>query len=100
MSEIPEEGTPYRFDAGELRIVVIKLSGIYFAVDSTCPHEEADLSLGVLNDEVLMCPLHQARFDVRNGKVINGPNGDDPDSIAPLCTYVTKVDDKNLYIQS
>jgi len=83
-----------------MRVVVIKLSGIYFAADSTCTHAEADLSLGILNDEILMCPLHQAKFDFKTGKVISGPNGNDPGSIAPLHTYVISVDDKDLYIQS
>ena len=100
LSEIAEEGTLYRFEVDSMRVIVIKLSGVYFAADSTCTHEEADLSLGILNDEILMCPLHQARFDVKSGRVISGPNGDDPGPIAPLRTYTTKVENEYLYIET
>ena len=98
LSEIAEEGTIYRFELGGLRILVVKLSGVYHVADSTCTHEEADLSLGILSDEILMCPLHQARFDIRDGKVLNGPNGDRPSTIPPLRTYSTKVENGELFL--
>lgn len=33
-----------------------------------CPHEGADLSLGTLQDGQLICPWHNLRFDLRDGK--------------------------------
>jgi len=98
LSEISEEGTIYRFEVDEHRIIIVKLSGIYFAADSTCTHEEADLSLGILNDDILMCPLHQARFNIRSGNVVAGPHGDDPATIPPLRTYQTRIEKGELFI--
>ena len=98
--EIAEDGVLYKFEVNEKRLFVVRLSGVYHAADSTCTHEEADLSLGILNDEVLLCPLHQAKFDIRSGKVISGPSGDDPGTISSLRTYETKVENNELYIVS
>jgi len=98
IKDIAEEDVPYGFEIGEMRVVVVKLSGSYYVANSTCTHEEADLSLGILNGDILMCPLHQARFDIRTGLVINGPNGGDPKTIPSLKTYKTEAEDGELYI--
>ncbi len=69
-----------------------------YAADSTCTHEEADLSLGMLTGEVLTCPLHQAKFNIETGQVLSGPNGDDPETIPNLRTYVVKVEESEVYV--
>ena len=38
-----------------------------------CGHKNAPLSRGRLNGYELECPLHFAHFDVRTGKLIDGP---------------------------
>lgn len=46
--------------------------GIY-AVDDLCTHAEARLSEGRLRGTRILCPLHGASFDVRDGRVLGGP---------------------------
>lgn len=59
----------------------------YFATADLCTHAHARMSEGYLDDCFIECPLHGARFDVRNGAVAGPP------ATVPLRTYPTKVDD-------
>jgi 3-phenylpropionate/trans-cinnamate dioxygenase ferredoxin component len=97
-SEVSEEGIPYRFEINDKPLVVTKLSNRYFVAGSICTHEEADLSLGILTGEILTCPLHQAKFDITTGKVLGGPNGEGPETVPPLKTYPSKVQDGDLLV--
>jgi 3-phenylpropionate/trans-cinnamate dioxygenase ferredoxin subunit len=45
----------------------------FFAVDNTCTHADARLSEGRLRGTRVICPLHGASFDVRDGRVLGAP---------------------------
>ena len=48
----------------------------YFAVSRRCRHQLADLSEGSIDaDGCLVCPWHQARYDVDTGAMVSGPRG-------------------------
>lgn len=44
-----------------------------YAIDNVCSHAGGLLSRGELDGCVVTCPLHGARFDVRDGHVVRGP---------------------------
>jgi len=54
-------------------IAIYNDGGRYFATDNICTHAEAFLSDGFLENGEIECPLHQARFDIRTGKVAREP---------------------------
>ncbi len=56
-------------------LMVVNVDGTFHAMDGICSHGFADLSRGRLEDHIVECPRHAARFDVRNGKVVRGPVG-------------------------
>jgi len=58
-----------------------------YAVDDLCTHEDISLSLGVLCEHHLRCPLHGSRFDVRTGRVLDEPAETD------LATYPVSVEE-------
>jgi nitrite reductase/ring-hydroxylating ferredoxin subunit len=89
-SEI-QEGELYRFDIGDKALLVTKISDMFYVTDSTCTHQEADLSLGLFFDGVVTCPLHGAKFDVKSGDVLRGPDDGPPESIPKLRVYETKI---------
>jgi naphthalene 1,2-dioxygenase ferredoxin component len=64
-----------------------------FATDNICTHAYACLSDGWLDGEVIECPLHAARFDVRTGKVLDPPATED------LNTYPVRVADDEIQIR-
>ncbi len=57
----------------DMRIAVYNVSGTFYATDDVCTHAFALLSDGLLEDCVIECPLHNARFDVRTGAVLASP---------------------------
>ena len=46
-----------------------------FAVGNVCRHQFAKLGQGQVVDGCLECPWHRARYDVRTGAMVNGPQG-------------------------
>jgi nitrite reductase/ring-hydroxylating ferredoxin subunit len=51
-------------------------AGKPFAVSNRCRHLFASLGKGhVTDDGCLECPLHGARYDVRSGAMVRGPQG-------------------------
>lgn len=46
-----------------------------FAVGRRCRHLRADLGGGSIEDGCLVCPWHQAKYDVHTGKMVRGPQG-------------------------
>jgi naphthalene 1,2-dioxygenase ferredoxin component len=58
-------------------IALYDVDGSLFATDNICTHAYARLSDGWLDGELIECPLHAARFDVRTGKVLDPPATED-----------------------
>lgn len=54
-------------DIGEYGIVVCRVDGELYAIEDNCSHADTPLSEGRLRGAMLMCPLHGAGFDVRDG---------------------------------
>lgn len=66
-------GVPHRVQHGDTGILLCLVDGVVHAVHDTCTHEDISLSLGVLCEHRLRCPLHGSQFDVRTGKVLDEP---------------------------
>ncbi len=80
-----------RFETGKMILFVARARDAFDATEASCTNEEADLSLGILSADILTCQLHQAKFDIRSGQVLEGPNGTDPSTIRQLGNFRTKV---------
>ncbi len=59
--------------AGDQEIAVCNVGGALFAVGRRCGHMNAPLDQGCLDGHILTCPLHQAQFDVRTGRMLSYP---------------------------
>ena len=86
-----EDVMPFDFNGTEYAIYHTKDG--YFASDGMCTHEDEPLADGLVIDNVIECPLHQGRFDVRNGKALSAPACDD------LRTYPVQIVDGEIYVQ-
>lgn len=54
-------------DHGRYGIVVCRVAGRLHALEDNCSHADTPLSEGRLRGSMLVCPLHGAQFDVRDG---------------------------------
>ena len=55
------------------RILVANVDGVFYAADDTGTHEDASLSSGSLNGDLVKCPLHGSRFSLRTGEPVEDP---------------------------
>jgi uncharacterized membrane protein/nitrite reductase/ring-hydroxylating ferredoxin subunit len=54
-------------------IAIVKLNGDFYAFQEFCTHRFGPLSEGDFKGFDVQCPWHNSCFDVRTGKVTNGP---------------------------
>ena len=66
-------GSVTQVQVGEHVVALANVDGEFFAVEDTCTHEKASLSEGGLTGEVLVCPKHGSRFNVKTGRVLSLP---------------------------
>jgi len=75
---------PVEDGGAPFEIVLVRLEGKLYALDSLCPHEGGRLAEGPLWDGChLSCPLHLYRFDPRTGAAIEV-------ECEPATTYVVR----------
>ena len=60
-------------NAGDQRVALFNVDGTCYAISDTCTHRGGPLSEGTLENDVVTCPLHRARFCVRDGQVQGPP---------------------------
>ena len=87
------EGEPLGVEVAGRSIALYDVDGALFATDNICTHAYARLSDGWLDGELIECPLHAARFDIRTGKVLDPPATED------LRTYPTRVVDDEIEVK-
>ena len=79
------EGETLRADIDGTIITIAKVDGQLYAFQEFCTHRYGPLSEGALNGVEIECPWHRSCFDVRSGKVTQGPAKVD------LKTYPVKI---------
>ncbi len=72
---------------GDREIVICHTREGIFALDNICSHAHARMNEGRLKGCKLICPLHGASFDVRDGRVLGAP------ATQPLPHYAVRVID-------
>jgi nitrite reductase/ring-hydroxylating ferredoxin subunit len=75
------------------RIVLANVEGNFYALRDVCGHRNAPLSRGRLEGHMIECPLHFAQFDIRTGKLIDGPVS------ADVPCYEVRVEDDTIYLK-
>ena len=69
LADIPL-GTLRAVAVGEVEILLANVGGVIHAMGNRCGHMNASLAQGVLQDHVVTCAFHSARFDVTTGRKV------------------------------
>lgn len=88
-----EDGDGIVVEVENREVAVFRCGRNYYATDNYCTHAKATLVDGYLDGVIIECPLHQGRFDIRNGKVVCSP------PTKPLTTYPTRIVDNKIQIK-
>src|SRR5882757_8965136 len=71
-AEIPQGSMQARVLEGREIVICHTREGV-FALDNVCTHAHARMCEGRLRATRLVCPLHGASFDIRDGRVLGPP---------------------------
>lgn len=66
-------GAMTRLTFGDLDVLLAHTADGLVAIDDRCPHMSAPLSIGILADCLIDCPLHNGQFDLRSGNATRMP---------------------------
>ena len=87
------EGTMLALDVKGVHLLLARIGGEVSALSGTCTHEDADLGLGFIIEDRVVCPLHLSQFDLRTGQVLNPP------ATAPLRSFNLKIEGETIFVE-
>ena len=61
------------FKVDGIAIVVCRFRDEYFAIENKCSHAHSSFDEGRMRGYRIMCPLHGATFDIRDGSATGAP---------------------------
>lgn len=91
IGEVPEKGFITRQVAGA-DLVVCRVKDDIFVVENRCSHAFQTFDGGRLRGTRLMCPLHGACFDVRDGKALGLP------ATLPIRSFPVRIEDGRVLV--
>lgn len=86
-------GTTAPVQASGRDILICHTKEEFFAVENRCSHAMSRLEEGKLRAYRLVCPLHGAAFDVRDGTVKGKP------ATLPIKTYPVRVIENRIEVK-
>ena len=81
------------FNVKGQEILVVNVEGELYAFNNQCPHLEYPLFFGSLENAVLTCGFHGAKFNIRTGKSLG------PVTNKPLKTIQVKIHNSSIFIK-
>jgi len=88
-----KEGVPAVIEVEEKKVLLIRSEQRIYACGNECSHYHAPLSDGLIAGHVVTCPWHNARFDIRNGRLVAPPG------LNGVPSYETKVENGQVWIR-
>ncbi|MEH1890266.1 MAG: FAD-dependent oxidoreductase [Nostoc sp.] len=86
------DGEMRQVAVGETEILLTRLDGKFHAVGAHCSHYKAPLADGVLSGHHVVCPWHNAYFDVTSGDQLEPPGLDS------LACYQVRIEGENVIV--
>ena len=90
--DVPEDDV-MGIDINAKSIALYQVGGEIFATDNICTHGNARLCDGFLEGHEIECPLHQGKFDIRNGKAMCAPLTED------IQIYPVKIEGGRVFVE-
>lgn len=81
-------------DVDDLMIAVINVAGAFYAIQDVCTHDGSELTGGDIEGEEIICPRHGARFNIKNGAVLEGPAYED------VPTFPVRIQDGMIQVKA
>lgn len=92
LDDVPQDDV-IGVNVGGRDVALYSVEGEVFATDNLCTHGNARLCDGFLEGHEIECPLHQGRFDVRDGSALCAP------LTQGLRIYPVRIEEGRVYLQ-
>jgi 3-phenylpropionate/trans-cinnamate dioxygenase ferredoxin component len=60
-------------DVNGVEVAVFNVDGTYYATEDLCTHDGGTLAGGCIEDAIIECPRHGARFSLVTGQALSAP---------------------------
>jgi nitrite reductase/ring-hydroxylating ferredoxin subunit len=87
------EGEIQSATIGDKQVAIYLIGGDIYATDNICTHAFACLSDGYLEGDIIECPLHAGRFEVKTGKALGAPVTQD------IAVYPVKLEGDDVLVK-
>ena len=74
-------------------ILICNVRGTLYAIADVCTHDGGILGFGDLDDNLIECPRHGARFDVTTGQAVAPP------AVKPVRMYPIRVQGEDVEVE-
>jgi NADPH-dependent 2,4-dienoyl-CoA reductase/sulfur reductase-like enzyme/nitrite reductase/ring-hydroxylating ferredoxin subunit len=88
-----ERQTKMQVNAGDTEILLISIQGRVHALAAHCPHQHAPLVDGVIHGDRLVCPWHQAVFQIDSGDLL------EPPALDALPSYPVQIENGDVFVE-
>mgnify|MGYP003345983026 FL=1 len=92
VDDVPEDDV-IGVDTNDKSFALYHVEGTIYATNNICTHGNAKLCDGFVEGFEIECPLHQGKFDIRNGKALCAPLTDD------LKVYPVKIEGNRVFVE-
>lgn len=79
-------------NANGIEVALYAVEGTVYATANICTHGHARLCDGFLDGHEIECPLHQGKFDIRNGSPTCEPVTE------PVRTFPVKIENSRVFV--
>ncbi|MEH2075962.1 MAG: FAD-dependent oxidoreductase [Nostoc sp.] len=86
------DGEMRQVSVGDTEILLSRIEGKFYAVGAHCAHYKAPLAEGVLSGHDVVCPWHNAYFNVTTGDQLEPPGLDS------LACYEVRIEGENVIV--
>jgi 3-phenylpropionate/trans-cinnamate dioxygenase ferredoxin subunit len=86
-------GTTRTAELGGFELLICRSGDEYFAIENKCSHTGALMTRGRLRGDCILCPVHGARFRLRDGKHLTPP------ASVGLRTFALRVEGGRVWVK-
>jgi len=86
------EGELLGVDVDGQPVVLARVEGQVYAMGGLCTHMHGPLAEGILEGDVLECPVHRGHFNIRTGEAVKPPPRE------PEPVYDVKIEDGRIWV--
>jgi nitrite reductase (NADH) small subunit len=90
LADIPP-GTAKVVEVQDVGVALFNLEGTIYAIDNMCQHAGGPLGEGKIEGDVVICPWHGYRYQIKTGRYVKNPD-------MSVACYQVKIDNGKILV--